>query len=50
MAEMKETAELAKIKERIRAGKINPEDIRKIEGFVRQVEEASKALRAAMIE
>jgi hypothetical protein len=42
--------ELVEIKERLREGKLKPEDIRVLEKMVVSVEQASKALRAAMVE
>ena len=42
--------ELVAIRERLTAGKLSPEDIRKLQGIVEDVERASKALRAAMVE
>jgi hypothetical protein len=40
----------AAIRERLRQGSITPEDLRVLEGLVEEVERASKALRAAMVE
>ena len=42
--------ELVKIKERLREGKLRPEDVRALEKIVVEVEAASRALRAAMVE
>jgi hypothetical protein len=42
--------ELPAIKERLRANKLTAEDLKKLESLIVDVERASKALRAAMIE
>jgi hypothetical protein len=42
--------DLAKIRERVRQGKLTHEDLRTIEQLIMSVERASKALRAAMVE
>jgi hypothetical protein len=42
--------ELVAIRERLQAGKLTPEDVRRLQGIVEDVERASKALRAAMVE
>jgi len=51
MAEKMDTQqELTAIRERLQAGKLTPADVRKLQGIVQDVERASKALRAAMVE
>ena len=51
MAEkMSNQQDLIAIRERLNAGKLTAEDIRKLQGIVEDVERASKALRAAMVE
>jgi hypothetical protein len=44
------TEDLRAIKKRLRANKLTPEDLKKLETFIFEVERASKALRAAVIE
>jgi hypothetical protein len=41
---------LTDIKERLRAGKLTPKDIKALEKMVINAENAAKALRAAMVE
>jgi hypothetical protein len=50
MSEYPPQEELVAIRERLREGKLTPEDIRALEKIVVSVEQASKALRAAMVE
>lgn len=42
--------ELPAIKERLRANKLTADDLKRLESLIVDVERASKALRAAMIE
>lgn len=42
--------DLRAIKERLRANKLTTADLKRLEGIILDVERASKALRAAMIE
>lgn len=50
MSEYPQQEELVAIRERLREGKLTPEDISALEKIVISVEQASKALRAAMVE
>jgi hypothetical protein len=45
-----EHAELVAIKNRLRAGKIEPEDLRQLQNILETLDRASKALRVGMIE
>jgi hypothetical protein len=44
------TDRLTEIKKRLREGKLRPDDLKELERVVLKVEEASKALRAALVE
>jgi hypothetical protein len=50
MSEYPPQEELVAIRERLREGKLTSEDISALEKIVVSVEQASKALRAAMVE
>jgi hypothetical protein len=44
------TEQLVEVRKRLRAGKLTTDDIKQLENVVLRVEEASKALRAAIVE
>ena len=50
MAEQRQNEHLVEIKKRLREGKLTKEDIKELENIVLRAEDATKALRAAMVE
>ena len=50
MTDQKQDLHLVEIKKRLREGKLTAEDIKELEHVVLKVEDAAKALRAALVE